>query len=57
MGKDTMTIGGTDGRSRVFDAEGKLLSIDGVPVEKPKAPEVESKKQKQSKAEVTGDAN
>lgn len=41
---DTMTISGTDGRSRVFDTDGTLISVDGVKVKK-EAPAKPEKKE------------
>lgn len=40
---DTMTINSTDGKSRLFDEKGNLISIDGVKVQK--APPVEKVKE------------
>lgn len=41
MAGDTMTISGTDGKSRVFDTDGNLISVDGVKIKKdpPSKPE------------------
>lgn len=45
MANDTMTISGTDGKSRVFDADGNLISVDGVKVKKDPPPAKPEKKE------------
>lgn len=45
MAGDTMTIAGTDGKSRVFDTDGNLISVDGVKVKKDSPPTEPEKKE------------
>lgn len=45
MANDTMTISGTDGKSRVFDMDGTLISVDGVKIKKEVAPAKPEKKE------------